>query len=147
MQTRIAELLCVMQIHRTKGIEMIYQHDWIMRQIEAIVFFLVGIITGRGADKNDVMRMMDAAAGTNKLYARLNALVQERKICEAENLLCRAVSEDDPEALEAGMLFYFDINRLGDDVLEECNFSRDEILDGISALGRTYGFPMDYIEK
>lgn len=118
-----------------------------MRQIDAIVIFLVGIVRGRGADRDEVVRMESEAPSTNKLYAKLKALVDERNICDAEDMLYCAISDDDPEAFEAGMLFYFDINRLGDDELEECNFSRDEVLEGISALGRNYGFPMDYIEK
>ncbi len=126
---------------------MIYEHDWIMRQIDAIVIFIAGIVRGSASSREEILRVEAEAPSKNKLYARLKALSENRKICDAENLLYKAISEKDPEALEAGMLFYFDINRFGDDELEAADFSREEVLDGIKNLGEHFGFPMEYINK
>ncbi len=127
--------------------DMIYEHDWIMRQIDAIAIFIAGILRGGKCERDDIVRIEEAAAGGDGLYRTLKQLASRGEICEAENTLYRAIEDGDPDALPAGMLFYFDINRMGDDELEAADFSREEVLEGIENLGKKFDLPMDYINK
>lgn len=107
-----------------------------MRQIDAVLALIVFLITGKKASFEDFAQ---TASRGNDLYLRLNDLVKQRKICEAENMIFDAIDIQDRSVLEVAILFYSDINKLTDDELEESGFSRDEVRDGLGDVCSAYG--------
>lgn len=115
-----------------------YQQDWIKRQIEIIVSVLRGIIKGREANKNHFDQFEQSRSLSDSLSAGLLELLDENKICEAENMLFEAI--DNKEAtLETALWFYSKINHYTEQRLEAANFSRTEIASGLQAACKRYG--------
>lgn len=117
---------------------MSYHQDWLMRQIEAISAMLAYMLTGKKPQYVTVAEKQQTLSDTNLLYAKLRALVAQGQICEAENLLFAAMEAADAEVPDAAAQFYADINQLSDEELEERNFSREEIMDGLKYVCRHY---------
>ena len=110
-----------------------------MRQIEAISAMLAYMLTGKEPQLVTVAQKEQTLSKTNTLYQKLQSLVAQGNICDAENLLFAAMDESDPEVPEAALQFYGDINKLSDAELEEHNFSREEILSGLKEVSQNYG--------
>lgn len=118
---------------------MSYHQDWLMRQIEAISAMLAYMLTGKKPQQVTAEESGQTLSRTNLLYQRLRALAAHGMICEAENLLFAALEDADPEVPDAAVQFYTDINQLSDAELEEKNFTRNEIMDGLKYICRHYG--------
>lgn len=91
---------------------------------------------GQGQDSPE--RVLDdtgAITEENFLLYRLKRLIREGKINEGENLLFLEL-EDSPSLpnLKVAMDFYDALKKLDDETLEKCDFSREEITDGIEQL-------------
>lgn len=117
---------------------MSYHQDWLMRQIEAISATLAYLLTGKKKHSVTVETEAQALPGTNTLYLKLQALTAQGRICAAEDMLFDAMDECSPEAAEAAVLFYSHINQLSDAELLKCNFSREEIMEGLTYVSRHY---------
>ena len=118
---------------------MSYHQDWLMRQIEVITTMLAFLLTGKRGKTVSVQEELLPTASGSDLSAQLQVLTAQRKICEAENLLYEAMEEPDDSVLEAAVQFYSRLNTLSDQELEDCSFSREEILSGLWEVGRTFG--------
>lgn len=84
---------------------------------------------------------LDAEKGLiddNTVYPKLKAMVAEHQINEAEELLYEYANPVNPDILKVGLFFYYDLNRLEDDQLEQANFSREEVKEGLQELLRIY---------
>ena len=118
---------------------MAYHQDWLMRQIEAISATLAYILTGKKAHAATIDEEQQRQTGGNALAEKLLAIVSAGEICQGENLLYEAMEQNNPEAADAALLFYSAINQLSDQELLACNFSRDEIKEGLEAVCTKYG--------
>ncbi len=114
--------------------------DWVMRQIEQLVAFLLYFFSGKLLDIDDIK---SEAFHTNDLYEKLCRLLAQGKLCDAEDYLYEIADGSDEGALTAGLLFYSDLNKLSDNELEQGEFSRKEIFDGIHDLCRLYSINTD----
>ena len=85
------------------------------------------------------------------LKTELERLVNERKFCEAENLLFREIGQieeenfsqsnsyrNQNEVLRLAVWFYCKLNGFDDKVLNDNNFSRIELLDGLKAIEKKF---------
>lgn len=120
---------------------MSYHYDFLMRQIESLTAMLRYIVSGEKTHIATVDIEAPTTGGENELYLQLQALVRQERICEAENLLFEAMEEPGHQVLDAAQRFYADLNRLSDDTLQRCNFSRDEILEGLQTVCEQFGIP------
>ena len=125
-----------------------YHQDWLMRQIETITRYVFSILLGKedeltGDIQIETQQQTNGAADT--LSFRLGRLVQEQRLCEAEDLLYSAVEDGDADALTAGLRFYHDLNLLSDETLQRCDFPRDEILSGLRELCAAYGYDLSVL--
>ncbi len=68
------------------------------------------------------------------LAGELLSLLAEKKVCEAENRLFDAAEDGDVSAFSAALAFYAAINKLDNNELHQCDFSREEILSGVRDL-------------
>ena len=121
---------------------MSYHQDWLMQQIEAITATLKYVLFGK---KEHIVTMdieAPSTTGDDALYLQLQTLVRQGEICQAEDLLFEAMEDPDSQVLDAARRFYDDLNRLSDETLKECNFSRQEILEGLQTVCEQFGIPM-----
>lgn len=73
------------------------------------------------------------------LLEKLRAYIREGRFCEAEDLLYEKLDLNDHEILAAAIQFYGELNALSDEELEAHNFSREEILTGLTDVCKRYG--------
>lgn len=79
---------------------------------------------------------------TDELYKKLQTLLKEGKICEAEDLLFENRSDSD-QYLALALHFYQTLSKMSDDELEQHNFSRQEVYDGLKeVIMRHKGIPV-----
>lgn len=109
------------------------QQDWIMRQIQQLVQFVSRMIFGRDHVEYEIADKTHMSQ-TDLLYKAVQALLSERDICAAEDLLFAEAEEDSPEFLKLCLDFYRTINLLPDQELEDRNFSRQEIQEGLTEI-------------
>ena len=120
---------------------MSYHQDWLMRQIESISVMLGYVLFGKSKEIVYIPEDEETAADCGTLWPQLQALLANKQVCEAENLLFDAMEEPTREVLDAGRQFYAQLNSWTDTELTACNFSRDEIFTGLQELCRTFGIP------
>lgn len=73
------------------------------------------------------------------LHRRLLQLLKEGKINEAENMLFEEVDTNDIKYLELALDFYNRLNEMDDEFLENNNFSRKEVEEGLKDLLKEFG--------
>jgi hypothetical protein len=119
---------------------MFYENDWVMRQINMLVQFAARVIFHKDTVEYDIEDESNLT-DTDDLYLKIQKLLQEGKICEAEDLLFE--NQSDTEAyLTLALDFYQKLSKMSDEELEQHNFSRQEIYDGLKeVLFRFKGMP------
>lgn len=114
-----------------------FEQDYIMRLIQEMVRVLLKLLFHLDTDA-PTARLCEQLEAKETL-ATLLELVDGGDICGAENRLWELVSAGNPEALEAALLFYSYLNEKTDDFLEEHDFSRQEIKEGLEDVVSRYG--------
>jgi hypothetical protein len=71
---------------------------------------------------------------TDLLFAEINRLLSEKRFCEAEDRLLDLIDCHNRKHLELALDFYQKLNQFSDVELEQQNFPRQEINDGIRAV-------------
>jgi hypothetical protein len=117
-----------------------YENDWVMRQINMLVQFAARVIFHKDTVEYDIEDESNLT-DTDDLYLKIQKLLQEGKICKAEDLLFE--NRSDTEAyLTLALDFYQKLSKMSDEELEQHNFSRQEIYDGLKeVLFRFKGMP------
>lgn len=121
---------------------MYFQKDYLMRQIEDMVRIIVKVLFGKDLFKYEIIDEANLTQ-TDMLYANLMALVSQRKLCEAEDLLYESIESGNADHARIALDFYDTINALSDDELESSNFSREEIKDGLKQITAILGVKID----
>lgn len=111
-------------------------HDYFMREIERISEFLGNALF---TDKKEAISLTDKDGNVSAegfLFHRLIKLVNEGKINEAENMLYSEKEKRyaDLDYIKIGIAFYTELEALSDERLCECNFTREEIANGLNDL-------------
>lgn len=116
---------------------MAWENDYYMRLIHETVKTILSLL-GENTDEptTDIVRDPDE----KEKAVRLLQEATEGHICEAENHLYDLIEDQDPKALQIGLLLYDYLNEQTEDFLEEHDFSRDEVKDGLKNLAAHYGF-------
>jgi predicted ATP-binding protein involved in virulence len=100
-----------------------------MRQIQMLVHFVAKFIFNKDYTEY-VVSNEEHKNDTDKLYAQLEELLATKNICSAEDALYDGFDGTE-NYLHLAMWFYNELNTLSDEELEQSNFSRDEISDGL----------------
>jgi hypothetical protein len=66
-------------------------------------------------------------------------MVDDGKVNEAENEIYEMTENLDQNYLEVALLFYSYLNDKSDEFLEDNNFSRDEVKEGLETIVSRYG--------
>ncbi|MGL6201769.1 MAG: DUF6483 family protein [Lachnospiraceae bacterium] len=115
---------------------MAVKQDYLMRMIQDGVQFLGKILLGKDHPLYELPKEEHYNANDH-LYAKIIRMAEEGKINEAENELLEYIDGRELELLEMALSFYQHVAELDDDFLEEHNYTREEIRDGLNALARS----------
>lgn len=113
---------------------MLIQQDFIMRQIEMIISFLLQLLFSR----DNGAASAEENAEQTALQQELTGLLRAGQLGQAENRLFSAMDENVPDTLFAALDFYRQANALTDAQLEAQDFTREELLEGLEEVARHY---------
>jgi len=112
--------------------------DFLMRQIEGITTAIAELIFNKPSSRYE-MQSEVRQLETDLLYVLLCKMLDEKNINGAENLLFETLDTNNSDYLAIASDFYKRINDFTAKELEEANFSRDEITDGMNAIQTIFG--------
>lgn len=107
-----------------------FEDDWFMRQVNDFARTL-GLLVFHSKSTEYVPAQEGVLTETDLLYGRLNALVRDGKLNEAEDLLFENMEPSNTRYLELAVDFYSRLNAMSDEQLEACDFSREEVNEGL----------------
>lgn len=115
------------------------QQDVVLRQIRDMERMLAQLLL-----RKDFSEIEDAAENLSEMSqnAFLNTLVRmadQGEVCAAEDLLLENIPAGDEAYLEMALAFYLHVSEMDGEFLEECNYSKEEIPDGLEMLAEAYG--------
>lgn len=114
-----------------------YEQDYIIRLIREMIRAVLELIFRIDAESPTEEMLEDS-----EVKAALDGLldmVDEGKINEAENVVYEITEDGGYENLKTALLFYSYLNEKPDEFLEENNFSRDEVKEGLLEIISRYG--------
>lgn len=114
-----------------------YEQDYIIRLIREMIRAVLKLIF-RIDTESPTEEMLEDSEVKAALDGLLD-MVDEGKINEAENVVYEITEDGGYENLETALLFYSYLNEKPDEFLEENNFSRDEVKDGLLEIISRYG--------
>lgn len=114
------------------------QDDFIMRMIHEMVTTLLKLIFHIELGEKEEQNFKDQETASN--YLELLALIQAGKINEAENKLLDELDSDDMEHFKMALMFYYHLNQIDYNFLEEHDYSKNEITDGLRYVSSVYGY-------
>lgn len=118
-----------------------YKKDWIVDQIEGII----NLVSKVFLHKDDVSYQVSDVSLSDEdlLYITLNNMLDKREINEAENLLFNEITSLNEKSLSIAINFYSKLNQLNDETLQEANYSREEISQGLSDILKRFGIQLE----
>lgn len=114
-----------------------FEQDYIMRLIRELVRTILKLLFHID-DVDDSIEIEDAEAG--ELYSEIISLLKQYRINEAENILMDQMDTQNLDMLKISLLFYDRLNQLSEEELEEAEFSREEIKEGIQTVLKQFGY-------
>lgn len=114
-----------------------FEQDYVMRLIKEMVRAILKLLFNINTESPSA-ELMEESEQKETLDELLN-MVDDGKINEVENLLYEITEETDKSNLKIALLFYSYLNDKSDDFLENNDFSRDEIRQGLTDIASKYG--------
>ena len=114
-----------------------YEQDYIIRLIREMIRAVLKLIF-----RIDAESLTEEMLEDSEVKAALDGLldmVEEGRINEAENVVYEITEDGRYKNLETALLFYSYLNEKPDEFLEENNFSRDEVKEGLLEIISRYG--------
>lgn len=112
------------------------KQDYMMRTIHELVRTLLKLLFQADEDRcEDMLEQED-----KQRYQQLMKKINDGDINGAENELLDGLDPGRIEDLRLALLFYERLNQKEDTFLQENDYSRDEVEEGIAAVMRTYGY-------
>lgn len=124
-----------------------FEQDYIMRMIHemvAVVMAMLGKNIGKLYDEDTTEQV--SVSGFS-LRAELMRLINSGNINEAENLLHDELDFTNADHFLLATEFYNTLNELTDEQLEQSDFSREEILDGLKSCAEGFGMSSLLLDK
>ena len=113
------------------------EKDYIMRLIHELIMMILRLIFHQEVE-DPVLAIKDETV--KKQYLSYVALADQGQINEAENQIYEDRDTENQETLKAALLFYDYINAFSEEQLEQADFSREEIKDGIDQALQEFGY-------
>ena len=104
-------------------------HEWIRTLIKLIF-------------NKDIAKEEDAEIPLEVMeqFRKLNAMIDDGEINEAENILLDGLEEGNRAYFEMSLLFYEKLSGKTDEFLAEYDYSREEVVDGLKYVVNYYGY-------
>ena len=115
------------------------KQDFVLRRLEDQGRFLARLILGKEEAKYELPEYEAMDNEVDRLYRKILSLADAGEINEAENILLGDLSENTPGYGIMVADFYQHLDEFEDDFLEEHDYSREEILEGLESLAEAYG--------
>lgn len=114
-----------------------FEQDYVMRMVKELVRTILKLLFHID-DVNDSIEIDNEVA--NELYCSIIGLLKQNRINEAENYLLDQLDNQNIDMLKASLLFYDKLNQMSDAELEDADFSREEVKDGIQTVLKLFGY-------
>lgn len=118
---------------------MIFQKDWLMRQIEAMIAAILQFLF-HTEELKEQMPPETTSQTETELRTKLDRWLSAGMLCEAEDWFFENMDDSDDMWLRLAVYLYSEMNKMADDFLEEHNFSREEVLEGLTDVCRRFGY-------
>lgn len=120
---------------------MFYDKDLIKNQVETLVNVASKILFA----KNEVVyeASEDSSDPMDDLYVELNNLIENKEFGDGEDLIFDNFDISNDRYLILAIDYYHRLNEFEDDVLEDADFEREEVRDGLKDLMKKCGIPED----
>ena len=114
-----------------------FEEDYVMRVIKEMVRALLKLLFGIDTE-NPALELLQDQQKRDQV-TEMTDMVDDGHINEAENRLYEVVDVDCREDLKMVLIFYSYLNDLDDDFLEDHDYSRQEVKDGLADMIRRFG--------
>ena len=114
-----------------------FEQDYIMRLIHEMIRTILKLLFNIDTDSPTADLL-----GDSEEKAALDTLLdmaEEGKINEAESIVYEITENLDRKSLEVALLFYSYVNEMPDEFLEENNYNRDDVKQGLMEIASKYG--------
>ncbi|MCI6060625.1 MAG: DUF6483 family protein [Dorea sp.] len=115
------------------------EQDYIMRMIKESVRVLASLILGKKYVQVTLPPENKYQVSGSK-EPEWKELTDNGHINEAENSLLEKIDYQNQADVEEALLFYEYVSRKGNDFLKQCNYSEEEVLEGLKNLARRSGY-------
>ncbi len=117
------------------------ENDYIIKQIDILINFLAKVLFKKdSAQFHNIKDENGNITDTGQLYLKLHDLTDNGQINDAEDLLFSEIEKEQRlDYLELAVDFYNYLNEKDDNFLEDYDFSRQEIFDGMKDIQKIYG--------
>ncbi len=115
------------------------EKDYIMRMIKEAARILFSLMFGKQyVSVEEEIRNKYEVSG--KSLDELLAMIDNGDINEAENIMLYGMDYKNKEDIAAAVLFYEYLSEKGEEFLEQHNYSKEEILDGLKQIAEKAGY-------
>lgn len=114
------------------------EQDYLMRTVKDITKVIAKIVLGK-SDTDYELPAVENYTTEDFLYKRLLELLAEGKINAAENLLFEELDGSNKRKLEVALAFYTKLSEYDKAYLQEHDYTKEEINQGLEDVARKYG--------
>jgi len=107
-----------------------FENDYLVRMITDIVRAILRLVLRKDIEKEELLNEAESPV-TYQLNQELIDMADNGDITDAEDRLYDLLNEGDMSTFELAMSFYLHINQYEENFLDENDFSREEIKEGI----------------
>ena len=118
---------------------MAMQDDFVINNIRDAVRLVTKLLFGEKKMPDYQVGQDNATEESDRLFREIKSKAAEGKINEAEDQLLTQMEPENIAYLELALTFYLGLNDLDTDFLEDHDYSREEILDGVKSLAEDWG--------
>lgn len=115
-----------------------YQQDYVMRLIKQMMQAIAKIMFKK-KEEEEISDSFLTTSSDGSGDIDLFDLADSGRINEAENLLYEHLDTSDMSQLRSAFAFYEHINEFQNEFLEEHDYSREEVLEGIKNIASEFG--------
>lgn len=118
-----------------------YEQDYIMRLIRDMARMIARLLLDEDSPAYVLQEDESQDSEEDAVYRELTGLADRGRINEAENRLSDYLDQGSGSRKELGVAlgFYVHLSEFSEDFLEEHDYSREEIYDGIRELSERFG--------
>src|SRR5699024_5715904 len=123
------------------GLFMVYEQDYILRQIEILMQGIRRVFFGK-REKGAAAFAVSGALPGALWYTRVLERLEAGDVNGAENLVCALMAPAEPQGLLAALAFYTRLRRIPEERLLESGFSLAEVEQGLLDAAALYGLDL-----